>query len=153
MDLKGLNKFLINAHINGYASSGEGGEKSLPDGSKELEYKEELFFVRDRYFGSNPFGGEEVVFYRQQPVWLMNYYGKVIAESASIKEVYSFLKEALKKVPQDKPYRGPDNFKSGNFKYSNKVEGAVEKFIGEEKIYYKKELVYVAKYHGGLISK
>lgn len=153
MDLKKLNEFLVNAHINGYASSGEGGEKNLSDGGKELEYREGLFFARDRYFGSNPFGGEEVVFYRRQPVWLINYYGKVITESASVTEVYLFLKEALKKVPKNKPYRGPDNFKSGNFEYFNKVEGTVEKFVGEEEIFYKKELVYILKYHGGLISK
>lgn len=153
MDLKKLNEFLVNAHINGYASSGEGGEKNLSDRSKELEYKEGLFFARDRYFGSNPFGGEEVVFYQQQPVWLMNYHGKVIKESVHVAEVYSFLKEALKKVPNNRPYRGLDNFKSGNFEYRNKVEGTVEKFIGEEQIYYNEELVYILKYHGGLISR
>ncbi len=34
MNISQLNKFLVKAKINTYASSGEGGEKVLPDGSK-----------------------------------------------------------------------------------------------------------------------
>ena len=47
MDLKQLNKFLVKAKINTYASSEEGGEKILPDGSKEFEFKEREFKYRD----------------------------------------------------------------------------------------------------------
>lgn len=58
MNTKQLSKFLVKAKINTYASSGEGGERIFPDGSKEFEEKE--FKYRDRYFGFNPFIGEEI---------------------------------------------------------------------------------------------
>jgi len=43
MDIKQLSKFLVKAKINTYASSGEGGEKLLPDESKEFEFEEKEF--------------------------------------------------------------------------------------------------------------
>lgn len=152
-DLKELNRFIVKAHFNGYASSGEGGEKTLSDGCKELKYRESNFYMRDRYFGSKTFIGEEVIFYRQNPVWGMNYYGAVIAEPVSTKEIYSFLKDALKRVTENLPYRGPSNFKNGDFEYWNNADGQIENFSGQERIFHKKELVYTLNYHGGLINK
>ena len=67
------------------------------------------------------------------------------------KKIYQFLREALKKTIRDKPFRGPDNLKRNNFEYVNKVKGTIEKFEGQETIFYKKQLVYKLSYHGGLI--
>ncbi len=151
MNLKRLSKFLIKAKINTYASNGEGGEKILPDGSKELEFEEGDFKYKDRYFGFNPFVGEEVVFENGNIVWGMNYYGEVVSEAVPAKQIYQFLQKALRKLTEDKPFRGPDNFKEDDFKYINKVKGTVKNFIGEEEIFYKSQLVYKLNYHGGLI--
>jgi len=151
MDTKQLSKFLVKAKINSYASSGEGGEKVLPDGSKELEFEEKEFKYRDRYFGFNPFIGEEIVWQNEKIVWGMNYYGKIISEIVPAKQIYQFLQEALKKITENKPFRGLDNFKQGDFEYFNKTEGNVENFNGEEKIFHKKQLVYQLNYNGGLI--
>ena len=103
MNISQLSKFLVRAKINTYASSGEGGENLLPDGNKEFRFKEKEFRYRDRYFGFNPFVGQEVVFQKD------------------------------------------------NFQYLNKIKGTVEKFEGEEKIFYKGKLVYGLVYHGGII--
>jgi len=151
MDIKQLSKFLVKAKINTYASSGEGEEKNLPDGSKELEFEEKEFKYRDRYFGFNPFIGEEIVWQNEKIVWGMNYYGRITSEKIPVKQIYQFLQEALKKVTENKPFRGPDNFKQGDFEYFNKIEGNVENFNGEEKIFHKKQLVYQLRYSGGLI--
>jgi len=62
MNISQLNKFLVKAKINTYTSSGEGGEKVLPDGSKEFKFIEKELKYRDRYFGFNPFVGQEIVF-------------------------------------------------------------------------------------------
>lgn len=146
-----LKKFLKEAKINTYAKSGEKGEKIFKDGDKSFEYKKKNLYYRDTYFGFDPFIGEEIIFYQQKPIWGMNYYGKTISKPISAKNIYLFLKEALKKTTTNQPFRGPSNFDYGNFKYVNNVDGKIEKFIGEEKIYYKKELVYVLNYHGGLV--
>jgi hypothetical protein len=156
MDIKQLSKFLVKAKINTYASSGEGGEKVLLDGSKEFEFREgEFKYIkyRDRYFGFNPFIGQEVVFQNKKIIWGMNYYGKVISKIIPLKQIYQFLREALRKIPENKPFRGPNRFKGDNFEYFNKVKGTVEKLEGEEKILYKGKLVYRLIYYGGMVME
>jgi len=152
MDIKQLNKFLVKAKINTYASNGEGGEKVLSDGSKKFEFKEGEFKYRDRYFGFNPFIGEETVFQNKKIVWGMNYYGKVISKIIPPRKIYQFLQETLKKIPESKPFRGPQIFQKDNFKYFNKIKGTVEKFEGKERIFYKERLVYKLIYHNRYID-
>jgi len=38
-------------------------------------------------------------------LWVMNYYGNIHSVTAPIKEVTKFLKEAMKKVNEDRPFR------------------------------------------------
>ena len=145
---------MVKAKINTYASSGEGGEKILPDGGKEFNFEEKELRYRDRYYGFNPFIGEEIVWQNERIIWGMNYYGKVISEKmVSAKEIYQFLQEALKRIKEDKPFRGDKSLKRGDFKYSNKIDGTLEKFKGEEVIFFKKQVVYKLEYHGGLIAR
>lgn len=151
MDLENFKKFLIKSKINTYALSGEGGEKILSDGSKEFEFKEKSFKYRDRYIGYNSFLGEELVWQNKKAVWGMNYYGTVISEVISTKEIYEFLKEVLKNIPKSRPFRGPNKFKKDNFEYINKSKGTVKKFEGQEIIFYRKKRAYELTYHGGLI--
>ena len=152
MSTKQLSKFLVKAKINTYASSGERGEKVLSDESKELEFKEKEFKYRDRYFGYSSFIGEEIVWQNEKVIWGMNYYGEIVSEIIPAKQIYQFLQEALKKITEDKPFRGTDNFKENGFKYINKVEGTVEKFEGCEIIFYKEKLIYRLSYHGGAVK-
>ena len=83
----------------------------------------------------------------------MNYYGEIVSKIIPTKEIYQFLQEVLKRITEDKPFRGPDNFKQGDFEYFNKAEGTLKSFEGEEKIFYKKQLVYKLNYTGGLITE
>ena len=131
-----LEEFLVKAKQNTYANAGEGGENTLVDGSKELLYEERDFKYRDRYFGSKTFAGEEVIWQNNEALWSMNYYGGLTSNIKPTKEVYEFLKKAMKLVTTDKPYRGPDEFIEGNFKYANDVKGNVDSFKGQEKIYF-----------------
>lgn len=151
MNLKQLSKFLVKAKVNTYASSGESGEKILSDGSKEFEFREKEFKYRDRYFGFKSFIGQEIVWQNKKAIWGMNYYGEIISEAIPAKQIYQFLKEALKNVAGEKPFRGPDNFKENDFKYINEIKGTVEKFKGHKVIFYKKKLIYKLNYCGGII--
>lgn len=152
MNTKQLSKFLVKAKINTYASSGEGEEKILSDGSKEFEFSEKKFRYRDRYFGYGSFIGEEIVWQNEKAVWGMNYYGEIVSEIIPAKQIYQFLQEALKEVTESKPFRGLDDFKNGDFRYANEVRGTVEKFEGREMIFYKDKLVYRLSYHGGAVK-
>jgi hypothetical protein len=75
-----LEQFLVKAKVSAYASGGEGEEGILSDGCKELAFQEGEYKYRDRYFGWNPFIGEEVVWHGDQVTWAMNYYGAVFNE-------------------------------------------------------------------------
>ena len=149
--MNNLNKFLAKAKIATYA--GDGRSKNLEDGSKELTYEEKEFSYKDRYFGFDPFIGEEVVFQNKKPIWSMNYYGFLTSSALSAKQVYEFLKKALRQVKENQPYRGPENYKEKDLEYANQVTGTINAFIGTEKIKYKRKEIYKLDYHGGLIKE
>lgn len=154
----GFGAFLVKAKKNTYATNGESKEKILGDGSKELTYEEGQYKYRDRYFGHNPFAGEEVVWKSGEFIWVMNYYGKVdfkaiLSLRITEKEVYIFLKNAMKQVTEERPFRGPKDFQDENFHYTDKSEGNVDNFIGTERIFYKGKEIYRLYYHGGLVKK
>ena len=148
-----LSEFLVKAKINGYAAKGEGGENILAqDGGKELVFNEGNFKYQDKYFGFNPFKGQEAVWQNNKAIWQMNYFGQTTSDKISPKEVYNFLKKCLQQVNQDKPFRGPDNFEQDEFKYINQAQGDINSFTGQEKILYQNHEVYKLDYHGGLIK-
>ena len=147
-----LEDFLVKAKINAYASEGEMGESLLPDGSLELTYQEGVFKYRDRYFGWNPFGGEEAVWQDDQIVWVMNYYGLVFDEVVPAAEVYSFLQDAMNQVKIDRPFRGPQTLKKSDFEYFDESQGNVDQFTGVERILYQGREIYQLHYHGGRIK-
>jgi len=146
-----LKEFLKRAKITTYASDGK--LSVLEDGSKELIYEEKEFKYRDMYFGFNPFIGEEIVFKNNKAIWGMNYYGFISSNVVSAKQVYEFLKKALRKVTDNQPYRGPGKLKEGEFEYTNNVRGSVDNFTGTEIIYYKGKEVYILNYYGGIIKQ
>jgi len=147
-----IKDFLVEAKINTYASNGEGKEKILKDGSKEFVYEKDKWKYRDRYFGFNPFIGEEIVWNNDKVIWGMNYTGKILSDKIDAKEVYQFLKKAMKLVELEKPFRGPAYFQENEWEYKDQNSGTFENFEGFETIYYKSEKVYELKYHGGMIK-
>ena len=146
-----LAKFLIQAKISTYASGDASVERELPDGCKELIYSEGGFEYRDRYFGHDPFMGEEIVWHNDTIVWGMNYYGTVLSDEVSTKKVYIFLKKVMRQVTEARPFRGPDSFKEGDFEYVDKSDGNMKMFYGTETILYKEQEIYRLYYHGGCI--
>ncbi|MCK5108011.1 MAG: XRE family transcriptional regulator [Nanoarchaeota archaeon] len=146
-----LNRFLVKAKISTYATGGELKEKVLSDGSKEFTYENQNFRYRDRYFGHNPFVGQEIVWKDNELCWAMNYYGKVVSDEISTKEIYRFLKEALKGITKNFPFRGPKQFQKDKFEYKNTVMGDISSFKGKEIIYYNNKEIYFLYHHGGFI--
>jgi len=147
-----LSKFLVKAKRSTYASVGEAEEKVLEDSAKELTFEEGIFKYRDRYYGFNPFIGEEVIFKNGKIVWSMNYYGKIVSDVVPAKQIYDFLKMAMRQVKEDRPFRGPNNFKNGDFEYIDQSTGDINDFSGTEKILFKGQEVYRLIYHGGVVE-
>jgi len=150
--MKGFKIFLSKAKKNTYALSDGEAKKVLSDGAKEFTFREGLFYYRDRYYGFDPFVGEEVVFYNKKPIWAMNYSGRCISKNISSKEIYDFLKKCLKRVNAKTLYRGPLEYKIRDFLYKNKVKGDNDYFNGNESIYLKGKKVYELNYSGGFLK-
>ena len=142
-----LAQFLVEAKKKTYASE-EANKKINEDGSNELLFRKDNLIYKDKYYGADPFIGEEVVLEDNKVIWVMNYYGEVISSDADVKNVYAFLKKAMSQVNEDKPFRGPAEYTEGDYKYLNSNEGDINNFSGSEKIFYKNKNVYKLIYHG-----
>lgn len=153
MDISKLKQFLVNAKKNTYASGGESKAKTLFDGTKEYIFNSGNLKYVDRYKGHEKFNGEENVFENNKIIWRMKYDGKILSNKIPADEVYSFLKTSLKKIPADKPFRGPERLIDKEFKYINNIKGNMEEFSGEEKIFYGNELIYGLVYNGKIFNK
>lgn len=142
--------FLVRAKKNTYAAGMAPTGSSRP-GSHDLFYNEGPYLYIDTYLGGFHFIGEEVVWKSGIALWGMNYYGRMV--SKDIPEGFSpFLKAALLRVPEARPFRGPENFSDEGFFYSCSSKGSLTRFNGEEEILLNGDLVYRLMFHGGEIK-
>jgi hypothetical protein len=141
-----LIRFLITAKRQTYAAKGGRTESSRP-GSADLLYREGEYLYLDTYLGGECFAGEEAVWLAEQPVYAMNYCGRVLAQPFS----GDFLKAALLRVPAEKPFRGPERYQEGGYLYRCSCEGDCTWFQGREEILYREIKVYECAFHGGTI--
>jgi len=148
-----LLQFLVEAKKQTYALGDQAKTVKEKDGSTSLTFELGDYLYHDNYFGGEPFGGREIVFYRHKPLMIMVYYGRVLNSRFNVQEIYSFLQKFLSKVPFDYPYRGPKEFMSGGYLYKNNYQGEIDNFSGLEAIYKDKVKVYEASYLGGLVDQ
>ena len=152
MDSLRFAKFLVAAKKASYAEK-RNYPVILEDQSKELVFEANSLRYRDRYFGLNPFVGEEVVFENGKPIWAMNYFGTVLQKDLSPESVYTFLRGPLKSAEPERPYRGPRSYTAGEYEYRDHSEGKLDFFIGMEHIRFRGQVIYKLNYHGGLLDK
>ncbi len=146
-----LRNFLFCAHRYGYASGNRGTLQK--DGSRTIAYSQGNWVYQDNYFGGEPFGGREAVFFKGKPLFLMAYYGATVSREVGLEDVYSFLRKALCASPKSDPYRGPKVFRLGNLAYKNRWSGDIFGFSGKESIYQNGRKVYAGHYSGGLVCQ
>lgn len=139
--------FLCEAKQYTYARAENSVISSRPNAHDYVYEKDELKYI-DTCLGNEQIVGEEAIWNDNQPVWGMNYTGRVVAEGFDS----SFLKEALRRVREDLPYRGPRYLELGEYTYKCRVEGEFDWFVGCEKILYKGKKVYEAMFQGGSIK-
>jgi hypothetical protein len=148
-DQKELVAFLLRAKAATYASTGDAATvPTLLPGAAQLDYREGAWFYRDIYFGGQAFTGQEVVYYADTPVWSMAYNGAMLDPGASLG---GFLKEAMRHVTADRPFRGPKEYRSGDYHYADESHGTLERFWGYEVITLQNRPIYDLHYCGGLI--
>lgn len=140
--------FLIRAKKATYAGKGTETAPSR-SGSHDYDYREDKLRYIDTYLGSKKFAGEEALWYGDECIWSMNYCGRVLTDEFE----GDFLKEALLRVPENMPFRGPDKYINGNFEYICNVNGDFNWFSGTEAIYKDKKKIYECMFHGGAIAE
>ena len=152
--LLNIKKFLVEANKSGYAAGETKNWTKEVDCSQTIVYEspDGNWLYHDNFFGGEPYGGRTIVFYRGEPYWLMVYYGRV-EDKVETDSVYGILRNALKQMPEDYPFRGPKEYKEKEFIYKNNWQGEVDKFSGEERIFQNGKPVYKANYVGGLVDQ
>lgn len=152
MNIKALKQFLIDSNKAGYAGGQEKKWIKEVDGSTTIPFQKGDFRSHDNFFGGEPYGGRMVVFYKEKPVWIMVYYG-LILNGITVNPIYAMLRNALKNMPEDAPFRGPKELKNNKLTYSNTWKGTIEQYNGKEQITQGEKIVYKANYRGGLINQ
>ncbi len=147
-----LKEFLVEAKKNTYASDSPNiVAKPYLESSKQFQFSNGKYLYQDIYFGTEKFSGMEIVYDENVPIWTMVYSGGV-DYPMDLKEVYSFLKRALRNISFDFPARGPRIFREGHLTYENNYEGSIERFHGEEYILLNETEVYRLSYYGGIVN-
>jgi len=151
-----LSAFLAEAKRRTYAGLDDDATVSAPiiPGSKQLEYSDRDLSYRDIYFGMAYFVGQEVVTAKQQAIWSMSYAGGIspdIVDRDKVLAIYAFLRKALLRVSEERPFRGPARFEEGSHRYVDASEGDISEFHGSEQIYLEGARVYRLNYNGGII--
>lgn len=148
VDLQALRVFLVHAKRSSYAGRADT-DASSRAGARELRFEEGDWSYQDSYFGASRFYGEETVRFRGEIVWVMNYAGRTLSSAFQT----AFLKEALQRVSEALPYRGPYEYSNGDSLYLMSLSGTPEWFHGEESILRDGRDVYECRFHGGVVME
>ena len=151
IDLKELKVFLLKANMPHATDTAD--IRKQRNGSRTIVFSDPEWSMEDNFFGGEPYGGQQVVFYNDSPVWTCVYYGRIHDTSLNTDDLYGFLREALRYPPKDKPFRGPNKYKKGNLEYRNELQGDADNYHGKELILENGKQVYWAEYLGGLVDQ
>lgn len=152
MNTETLAKFLNEANKTTYAN--KTAPKVAPSRLKSEDYhfEKDGLIYHDTYFGGRDFIGGEIVYENEKPVWGANYFGFVLDEKISEKDVYDFLRKALLQEYDDViPVRGPSNFSIDDKEYRFSADGDLANFSGKEEISFGGKIMYRCLIHGGMI--
>ena len=156
VNLDDLAKFIVRAKKAAYAGEGREVKPQRPQ-FKELAYTEGGFQYRDSYTGFYQAPGQEVVSFKGNPVWALAYSGgmavKYHQDIDFALKTFDFLKQALLRVEESRPFRGPNQLTEGDWEYHDQSYGNITRFKGGEKIFYRGEVVFFQDYIGGLIIR
>ncbi len=120
--------------------------------SKNYVYERGDFRYEDQYFGEIVDLGEEVVWFKNIPVWGMGYRGGIYRSYLEFRrQTFNFLRSALMYPEVTLPIRGQRQYQQNEFTYFNRAKGDIISFTGEEIILRYATEIYSRNYVGGLI--
>jgi len=153
IDIDELNAFIVRAKSATYVGDGEHVTPSRL-GSHDLCFSDGEWGYLDSYFGGADFIGEEVVYFAGQPVWAMNYYGRILREDLlSGAQAGSMIKASLSRMYKEGRFLGGFEHIENDLIYVDTSEGSAGSFYGRELIRCRQQVAYELVYHGGLIRE
>lgn len=152
MRLDTLTRFLHKANKNTFANPMAKKAASTRLNSQDYHFEEGNLAYHDTYFGDRDFIGEEIVYQDQQPFWGMNYFGSILADEVTSKELAAFLEKSIMQEYDDViPVRGPREFSENGWTYRLSVDGGLSHFSGQEEILREGTVIYRLFLRGGLL--
>ena len=151
LDIQALNAFIVRAKAATYVGDGE---QVTPcgTGSHDLRFTDGEWSYHDSYFGGADFIGEEVVYFREKPIWAMNYYGRILRDDLLTgAQAGQMIKASLSRMYQAGRFLGGFEHNENDLTYVDASEGSTAYFHGREIIRREQEIAYELLYHGGLI--
>jgi hypothetical protein len=146
-----LEEFIVEAKAAAYVGNGSPEGQSRVS-SHDVGYQRAPWRYLDSYFGGTDFLGQEVVWRDDLPIWAMNYYGRILDDSAIDAVIAgSIIKESLAALYRQGRFLGGFEYTAKGYKYVDQNTGAAASFLGVEQIYRGDQEVYRLDYHGGLI--
>lgn len=150
--LEHLNAFIVRAKSASYVGDGAHTTPHRP-GSVDLAFSAAPFAYLDSYFGGSDFIGQEVVYFRDQPVWAMNYYGYILRpDLIDAPQAGKVIKASLSQLYTEGRFLGGFEHRVDGYTYTDTSEGDAAHFQGKEWITCQGIRVYSLVYHGGLIK-
>ena len=152
LSLEQLDAFIVQAKATTYVGKGARSLSYRP-GSHDLQFHEGAFSYLDSYFGGTDFLGQEVVYHEGKPVWVMNYYGRILEPALiSAAEAGQIIQESLSLLYREGRFLGGFEHATRDSTYVDASEGDVSSFVGQESITRENVKVYELVYHGGLVK-
>lgn len=152
MDQALLNGFIVAAKSRTYVADGA---KRSPcrAGSHDSGYEDGAWRYLDSYFGGSDFAGQEVVWCAGEPVWAMNYFGRIVEPGLiDAARAGCVIKAALLGLYlSQKRFLGGHQFDHAFGRYIDESTGDCAHFVGREHILVEGSLAYELDYRGGLI--
>ncbi len=149
--MEGLEAFIVRAKSRTYVGGGAARAPCRP-GSHDVGFDEGDWSYLDSYFGGTDFLGQEVVWLRGEPVWAMNYYGRILDDARiDAATAGSIIKQALSAMYEEGRFLGGFDWSGPDGVYVDRSDGDFRSFTGIEKILVGGEEVYRLDYAGGLI--
>lgn len=152
IDSAALHAFIIRAKSATYVGSGR---HLLPYrlGSQDLQFFDGDWAYHDSYVGNRDFMGEEIVYYRQQVVWGLNYFGYILQpDRITSAQAGHVIKLSLTRLYQEDRFLGGFAHTVDDYHYVDTSAGDFKLFHGKEWIERDEQVVYELLYHGGLIT-
>lgn len=143
--------FIFEAHLATYTDpNAPKSTHPYRPGCEEYQYERGDWKYIDSYAWKRDGGGQEVVYFRGAPIWVLNYYGFLLG-SSDAKTIYTFLHEALRERHPALPVRG-HMLQTLEFMYKVHYDRShIGNFRGTERIYQDDELVYECYLSGGFV--